>query len=240
MRGVLPHLKRFTEYYSVCMSVSQPLGEARAGCGAFHIFLPPSTLFQPCFIPPQKSLYLFRISLIMTLQAIKYSGGKLAIIDQLQLPHVEKYVTIHTSEEGWHAIKEMRVRGAPAIAIVAALALASELTTLIARNQLSSNAIETQTFITEKLHYLVSSRPTAVNLSDAAGKLETIVAESVKMPESTGHAVATAFIQAAEAMLAKDVEDNRMIGEYGAKWISENALSKNFTKATVLTHCNTG
>ncbi|GMF82089.1 unnamed protein product [Aspergillus oryzae] len=172
----------------------------------------------------------------MTLQAIKYSGGKLAIIDQLQLPHVEKYVTIHTSEEGWHAIKEMRVRGAPAIAIVAALALASELTTLIARNQLSSNAIETQTFITEKLHYLVSSRPTAVNLSDAAGKLETIVAESVKMPESTGHAVATAFIQAAEAMLAKDVEDNRMIGEYGAKWISENALSKNFTKATVLTH----
>ncbi|KAE8365766.1 Methylthioribose-1-phosphate isomerase [Aspergillus caelatus] len=176
----------------------------------------------------------------MTLQAIKYNGGKLAIIDQLQLPHVEKYITIHTSEEGWHAIKEMRVRGAPAIAIVAALSLASELTTLITRNKLPSNAIETQTFITEKLHYLVSSRPTAVNLSDAAGKLETIVAESVKMPESTGHTVATAFMRAAEAMLVKDVEDNRKIGAYGAEWISENALSKNVTKATVLTHCNTG
>ncbi|GAB1195312.1 S-methyl-5-thioribose-1-phosphate isomerase [Aspergillus pseudonomiae] len=169
----------------------------------------------------------------MTLQAIKYNGGNLAIIDQLQLPHVEKYVTIHTSEEGWHAIKEMRVRGAPAIAIVAALSLASELTTLMACNKLSSNAMEAQTFITEKLHYLVSSRPTAVNLSDAAGKLETIVAESVRMPGSTGHAVATAFIQAAEAMLVKDVEDNRKIGEYGAKWISENALSENSTKATL-------
>ncbi|KNG86045.1 methylthioribose-1-phosphate isomerase [Aspergillus nomiae NRRL 13137] len=168
----------------------------------------------------------------MTLQAIKYNGGNLAIIDQLQLPHVEKYVTIHTSEEGWHAIKEMRVRGAPAIAIVAALSLASELTTLMACNKLSSNAMEAQTFITEKLHYLVSSRPTAVNLSDAAGKLETIVAESVRMSGSTGHAVATAFIQAAEAMLVKDVEDNRKIGEYGAKWISENALSENGTKAT--------
>jgi methylthioribose-1-phosphate isomerase len=176
----------------------------------------------------------------MTLQAIQYSDGKLAIIDQLQLPHIEKYIPIRTSEEGWHAIKEMRVRGAPAIAIVAALALASELATLIACNKLSSNAEDARTFITEKLHYLVSSRPTAVNLSDAAGKLEAIVAESVAKSGSTGPSVATAFIQAAEAMLVKDVEDNKRIGEYGAIWVSENALSEKDSKATVLTHCNTG
>lgn len=176
----------------------------------------------------------------MTLQAIQYSDGNLAIIDQLQLPHVEKYITIQTSEEGWHAIREMRVRGAPAIAIVAALALASELATLKACHKLSSKAEDTQAFIIERLRYLVTSRPTAVNLSDAAGKLENIVTESAKMPDSTGHGVATAFIQAAEAMLAKDVDDNRKIGKYGAMWISSNALSDNDSKATVLTHCNTG
>ncbi|KAE8348136.1 Methylthioribose-1-phosphate isomerase [Aspergillus coremiiformis] len=175
----------------------------------------------------------------MTLQAIQYSEGNLAIIDQLQLPHVEKYIPIQTSEEGWHAIKEMRVRGAPAIAIVAALALASELSTLMDCNKLSPSADDTRTFIIEKLHFLVSSRPTAVNLSDAAGKLQTIVEESVKFPQSTGRSVAFAFIKAAEAMLEKDVEDNKKIGKYGAMWISENTLSNN-SRARVLTHCNTG
>ncbi|KAE8144248.1 Methylthioribose-1-phosphate isomerase [Aspergillus avenaceus] len=176
----------------------------------------------------------------MTLQAIQYSNGNLAIIDQLQLPHVEKYLTIRTSEEGWHAIKEMRVRGAPAIAIVAALSLASELVTLMASNELSPNAVDTQAFITEKLRYLVSSRPTAVNLGDAAAKLQAIVVESAKLPESTGHNVAAEFIKAAEAMLVKDVEDNKKIGEYGAIWVSRNAIPANDSKATILTHCNTG
>ncbi|KAL4896383.1 Methylthioribose-1-phosphate isomerase [Aspergillus ambiguus] len=175
----------------------------------------------------------------MTLQAIKYSNGDLAIIDQLQLPHVERYVKIHNSEEGWHAIKDMRVRGAPAIAIVAALALASELHHLTTHNQLSPNAEDVQVFVTEKLRYLVSSRPTAVNLSDAARKLETVVAESARAPSATGKAVAGAFIQAAEEMLVKDVEDNKRIGENGAGWILTNALGKH-AKATVLTHCNTG
>ncbi|KAL5363739.1 Methylthioribose-1-phosphate isomerase [Aspergillus floccosus] len=175
----------------------------------------------------------------MTLQAIKYNNGDLAIIDQLQLPHVEKYVTIHNSEEGWHAIKDMRVRGAPAIAIVAALALASELHGLMAHDKLSPEAEDVQTFVTEKLRYLVSSRPTAVNLSDAARKLEVVVAESARAPGATGKTVAAAFIQAAEEMLVKDVEDNKKIGEHGAQWILKNALERH-GKATVLTHCNTG
>ncbi|KAF9884101.1 S-methyl-5-thioribose-1-phosphate isomerase [Aspergillus nanangensis] len=134
----------------------------------------------------------------------------------------------------------MRVRGAPAIAIVAALALASELHSLMAQNKLSSTSEDVRAFITNKLEYLVSSRPTAVNLSDAARKLGAVVVENAQTPNSTGKSVAIAFTHAAEEMLVKDVDDNKKIGDYGATWILKNALRGQEPKATVLTHCNTG
>ncbi|KKK16570.1 hypothetical protein P175DRAFT_0495886 [Aspergillus ochraceoroseus IBT 24754] len=176
----------------------------------------------------------------MVLEAIRYNGGTLTIIDQLQLPFLEHYIGIETSEEGWYAIKKMQVRGAPAIAIVAALSLASELHKLIAHAKLPSDAKEVNSFITDRLRFLVSSRPTAVNLSDAARKLEAVVAEEARNPQSTGREVADAFIGAAEEMLSKDIEDNKGIGKHGAEWIMANALSTHGGKATVLTHCNTG
>ncbi|EYE93514.1 S-methyl-5-thioribose-1-phosphate isomerase [Aspergillus ruber CBS 135680] len=176
----------------------------------------------------------------MTLQAIRYTNGDLTIIDQLKLPFVEEYIPIRTAEEGWHAIKEMRVRGAPAIAIVAALALASEVHQLVNNKKLSAAAEEVRIFIVEKLHYLVTSRPTAVNLSDAAHKLEVLVTERASTAGSAGHDVATAFIRAAEHMMVKDVEDNKKIGQNGAQWILANALKSGLSKASILTHCNTG
>ncbi|KAL5332305.1 hypothetical protein BJX70DRAFT_384508 [Aspergillus crustosus] len=175
----------------------------------------------------------------MVLEAIKYDGGKLSIIDQLKLPFVEHYIHLADSEAGWQAIKKMQVRGAPAIAIVAALSLASEIQGLITQRRLPRGAEDVGAFIVQRLNYLVSSRPTAVNLSDAACKLQAIVAETSR-PGSTGLDVANAFIDAAGAMLAKDVEDNMKIGEHGAAWILVNALSPQQSKATVLTHCNTG
>ncbi|GKZ39809.1 S-methyl-5-thioribose-1-phosphate isomerase [Aspergillus brasiliensis] len=174
----------------------------------------------------------------MTLQAIRYNDGNLSIIDQLQLPYVERYIKVQSSEEAWHAIKDMRVRGAPAIAIVAALALASELHGLMACDEISSEAEDVQAFIMEKLDYLVSSRPTAVNLADAARKLRAVANDHTQRPDSTGRSVATALIKAAEEMLVKDIEDNKNIGKHGAEWIMANAAGK--PTATVLTHCNTG
>ncbi|KAL4879835.1 Methylthioribose-1-phosphate isomerase [Aspergillus karnatakaensis] len=176
----------------------------------------------------------------MVLEAIRYNGGKLSIIDQLQLPFVEHYFDITTSEGGWQAIKRMQVRGAPAIAIVAALSLAAELQALATHNKLPSSAEDVGAYIIEKLDYLVSSRPTAVNLSDAARKLKTIVSAASQRNGSTALEVANAYIHAAEAMQAKDLEDNMNIGKHGAEWILANALSPAQNKATVLTHCNTG
>lgn len=174
------------------------------------------------------------------LQAIKYSDGNLAILDQTQLPHVEEYVTIRTTEAAWHAIREMRVRGAPAIAIVAALGLASELSALIADNLLPASTEEVKDLIVAKLHYLLTSRPTAVNLSDTSRKLEALVVDHARSPDCSAYSTATAFIKAAEGTLVKDVDDNKRIGENGAKWIKANALEPEMSKATVLTHCNTG
>lgn len=62
-----------------------------------------------------------------TLQAIRYTRGQLLVLDQLRLPHEHHYDEVKTSEEAFDSIRSMRVRGAPAIAIVAALAHAVEL-----------------------------------------------------------------------------------------------------------------
>ena len=170
----------------------------------------------------------------MVLQAIKYERGSLLVLDQIRLPFTTHYDEVRNSTEGWHAIKDMRTRGAPAIAIVAALSLAVELT----QTSISSVPDEVAVFIIEKLEYLVTSRPTAVNLADAARKLERIVAEAKKASGATGERVRDAYVEAAEKMMVDDVADNEGIGGHGAEWILKHRKSDG--DVSVLTHCNTG
>lgn len=169
----------------------------------------------------------------MVLEAIRYRPGGLQILNQLKLPHQEEYDEIRSAEDGRHAIKDMRTRGAPAIAIVAALSLAVELL----NTKTSDNAEEVSAFIVEKLDYLVTSRPTAVNLADAARKLKKIVDSVAKADGSDGAAVTKAYCKAAADMLISDVADNQGIGKYGAEWIVKQAGGG---QVSVLTHCNTG
>ena len=184
----------------------------------------------------------------MVLQAIRFtpSAGSepatLSIIDQLLLPHREVYLPVESASDGWAVIKSMKVRGAPAIAIVAALSLVVETSLLRTAGKLSSIAEEVQIYIQEKLDYLVTSRPTAVNLADAVEKLKAIVEKEVAKGVATnGGEVARAYEVAAEQMLEDDVADNKHIGENGAKWIISNSdNAKEGKKISVLTHCNTG
>ncbi|KAI4833502.1 Methylthioribose-1-phosphate isomerase [Aureobasidium sp. EXF-8846] len=175
----------------------------------------------------------------MVLEAIKYSRGKLDILDQLQLPHTEVYDEIKSAQDAWYAIKEMRTRGAPAIAIVAALGLAVELELIASKKELSGIAQEVEFFIKEKLEYLVTSRPTAVNLADAAKKLQKIIQTAAKEQDASGTSVKDAYVKAAEQMLVDDVSDNKAIGEHGADWILKNAAGGK-DQVSILTHCNTG
>ena len=169
----------------------------------------------------------------MVLEAIRYNDGQLQILNQLKLPHQVEFDEIHSAEDGWHAIKDMRTRGAPAIAIVAALSLAVELQ----HRKLSDKAEEVVAFVLEKLDYLVTSRPTAVNLADAARKLRRLVENAVGKDGADGAAVSKAYCDAAAQMLIDDVSDNEGIGKYGAEWIVKHAKGDT---VSVLTHCNTG
>lgn len=174
----------------------------------------------------------------MVLQAIRYKRGELQILDQLRLPHAEVYEDIKSSKDAWHAIKEMRTRGAPAIAIVAALALAVEVETIAKKSELSAIAEEVEAFIKEKLEYLVTSRPTAVNLADAARKLQKIIKSVAGAKDASGTSVKDAYLEAAEQMLVDDVSDNEAIGRHGADWILKHASKEG--PVSIVTHCNTG
>ncbi len=181
----------------------------------------------------------------MVLQAIKYTRGELAILDQLKLPHQEVYIKIEGPEDARNAIRSMQVRGAPAIAIVAALSLAvwgaRYKQTKPHHHTLERDPgrdTSTPSWFSHNLKYLVTSRPTAVNLADAARKLEKVVWAAFEEPGATGSTVIEAYINAAEQMLVDDVQDNEKIGEHGADWILKNTGTGN--PVGVLTHCNTG
>ncbi|KAJ6914741.1 methylthioribose-1-phosphate isomerase [Populus alba x Populus x berolinensis] len=169
-----------------------------------------------------------------TLQSICYHRGSLQLLDQRKLPLETTYLDIKDASDGWLAIREMVVRGAPAIAISAALSLAVEVSNL---ENFNGTPVEAASFLAGKLDYLVSSRPTAVNLSDAATKLKEVVSKAAAAA-SDCQSVFQAYIEAAEIMLADDVASNKAIGSYGARFIQNQ--QKDPTKLSVLTHCNTG
>ncbi|KAI5074128.1 hypothetical protein GOP47_0010089 [Adiantum capillus-veneris] len=151
-----------------------------------------------------------------------------------KLPLETLYVEINDSSSGWHAIQEMVVRGAPAIAIAAALSLAVEVVNLGTKPTDMHGALQ---YIHQRLDYLVSSRPTAVNLSDAALKLKER-ANNAALTASGADDIYTAYVDAAEAMLASDVMSNKAIGDFGASLILSHCKRKENVR--ILTHCNTG
>ncbi|KAI9734097.1 MAG: S-methyl-5-thioribose-1-phosphate isomerase [Claussenomyces sp. TS43310] len=166
------------------------------------------------------------------LQAIKYSRGKLEVLDQLRLPHEFVYDNVSTCEEAFDCIKSMRVRGAPAIAIVAALALAVELET----KDFASYAIDDQVhYVNTKLDYLMGSRPTAVDLSNAIRLLKATVSVTAEtnsnpheasstQPSSDAGIIRQAYIAAAEKILEDDLSTNLAIGRYGAEYLRRQQM----------------
>ncbi|KAK1483520.1 S-methyl-5-thioribose-1-phosphate isomerase [Colletotrichum costaricense] len=168
------------------------------------------------------------------LQAVKYTRGRLEVLDQLRLPHEFHYDEVSTSEEAFDCIKSMRVRGAPAIAIVAALAHAVELHNGSCTASSSQDAV---TYIDSRLDYLKESRPTAVDLTNAINQLKARVRSA---PQDDSKTVIAAYIEEAEKILQKDLQTNLSIGDHGAQWLREVAGASPDAKVSVLTHCNTG
>lgn len=171
-----------------------------------------------------------------TLEAIQYTRGNLRILNQLVLPHETVFESVCNIQNGHAAIKTMKTRGAPAIAIVAALSLAVDVNSRFEKGEFSTVEQVVQ-FLKDALEYLKTSRPTAVNLFDAAAKLEALIESTAKEAKEPA-TVVYAYIEAAEKMLVDDVQDNKNIGRLGAEYITNHVKDKG--DIAVLTHCNTG
>ncbi len=146
----------------------------------------------------------------------------LFIIDQTLLPGEEREIPLETAEEMYEAIKALRVRGAPAIGICAAYCL----------YVLSRSIPEGEDFqarLEAYADYLVSARPTAVNLSWAA---RAIVETARAHREEPRKAVLEALYEKAVAIHRDDIEKCTAISEYGLTLVKDGD--------GILTHCNAG
>ncbi|XP_034800705.2 methylthioribose-1-phosphate isomerase isoform X2 [Pan paniscus] len=121
----------------------------------------------------------------MTLEAIRYSRGSLQILDQLLLPQQSRYEAVGSVHQAWEAIRAMKVRGAPAIALVGCLSLAVELQAGAGGPGLAALVA----FVRDKLSFLVTARPTAVNMARAARDLADVAAREAEREGATEEAV---------------------------------------------------
>jgi S-methyl-5-thioribose-1-phosphate isomerase len=137
----------------------------------------------------------------------------------------------------------MKVRGAPAIAIAGALSLAVEAHRILAADTLAfADAAAAADFLVNKLEYLKTSRPTAVNLFEAADRLTRLArskATTAAAGQEGARQVFQAYIAEAEKMLEDDIAANKAMGKHGA----DHILALQATdggNVRVITHCNTG
>ncbi len=157
----------------------------------------------------------------LTIVKITENASAVIILDQTRLPNHEEYLTLTTKEEMWKAIKLLQVRGAPAIGVFAAYAMAV----------LAQSLPEDQSFQQEFdaiADYLNTSRPTAVNLSWALNRMKIYVSNhKTNIP-----ALKKELISEAKRIDQENVEMSQMIGEYGVTLIHDGD--------GILTHCNAG
>jgi S-methyl-5-thioribose-1-phosphate isomerase len=170
------------------------------------------------------------------LEAIRYRGvTDFSLLDQRVLPHTVRYDAVRTVEDAFDAIREMRVRGAPAIAVTAALGVA----VAAAADASLTTAAAAAAFLVGKLDYIETSRPTAVNLHNAVVALKAFVA-ALLPTAADGAALVAAFVTEAERLLAEDTELNEGIMKCGAAHIFAGRKDNLSDKVNVLTICNTG
>jgi methylthioribose-1-phosphate isomerase len=152
------------------------------------------------------------------------------LLDQTLLPGEERYLQLATLKDVAEAISSLRVRGAPAIGIAAAMGLALATVRRIEGHDGGPELEELTVGFRADSELLRSTRPTAVNLSWALARLERVFAT---VSSDGGVALAEALIRESEAIADEDREMCRLIGEYGVELIPEGG-------AGILTHCNAG
>ena len=158
------------------------------------------------------------------MRTVEWCDGALKMIDQRALPWKLQFVRLESVEAVAESIRDMTVRGAPAIGAAAAFGLA-----LAARrsNANSIDALISDLRIAGDL--LKAARPTAVNLAWAVDKLLDIASSG---EFSNSDDLREVLLAAAQQIADDDVAVNSRMGAHGAALVDDGA--------TVLHHCNTG
>ena len=155
-------------------------------------------------------------------KAIEWAYGKLRLLDQTKLPMEETTLELRHYQEAVRAISEMRVRGAPAIGVVAAYAVA-----MAARDIDSEDHSEFLARLAEAGRDITAARPTAVNISWAVECMLQVAEAEHDMGQ-----IRARLLGRAKAIQEEDEEINRNIGKVGNDLLPGSGA--------ILTHCNTG
>ncbi|TET99496.1 MAG: S-methyl-5-thioribose-1-phosphate isomerase [Anaerolineales bacterium] len=151
-------------------------------------------------------------------------GPAVRMIDQQRLPTAVEFLTLETYESVATAIREMSIRGAPAIGAAAGFGLA-----LAAARSSTGSAQDLWQELTTAAEVLRGTRPTAVNLLWAINRMLKVAEASMVSGIET---MRQALVDEAQRIADEDVEINRRIGAYGASFIKNGD--------TIIHHCNTG
>lgn len=174
-----------------------------------------------------------------TLKAIRFNKQdvSLEILDQLLLPYSTKYLSIKTIEDAFQAIRLMQVRGAPAIAIVGAFAI-----TVDTYNYLKTrSSTKTLGDLIRSIDYLVTSRPTAVNLANACNEIKVLLLGKFSENEPVTQDLWKAIFDYSVRLHEDDLSNNYKIGDNGLKYIRDTLKSQKFKGPfSIITICNTG
>jgi len=159
------------------------------------------------------------------LQSVVWNVDHLTLLDQRLLPEEVVYLELTTSKDVWEAIKELKVRGAPAIGIAAAYGL------YLGVKDHDGPTLELLAAVKRERDYLASSRPTAVNLFWA---LDRLVKRAMALADrgASAETLKEGLLQEAKQIQAEDIETNRRIGEHALSLLKDGD--------GVLTHCNAG
>ena len=155
---------------------------------------------------------------------IKWEDNYIYLIDQRKLPNRKEWFVCRTVQDVMAGIREMAIRGAPAIGVAAGMGLA-----------LGAQSIETENYgvfrkrFLEMAEQMKSARPTAVNLKWAVERMIKIVEG---MHDDQVEEIKETIRKESQMILERDIEINRKIGQRGLALIPDIA--------TILTHCNAG
>ena len=157
---------------------------------------------------------------------VKWSDEGVLMLDQRLLPTEETWLTLKTYTEVADGIRDMVVRGAPAIGVSAAYGIA-----LGAKQFVGTNMVDFEDELDYVGEVLGKTRPTAVNLFWAIDEMKKTFAEAKAEGKSISE-IKQILLDKAKTIHEEDIEAQRLIASFGGELLENDS--------TVLTHCNAG